>query len=218
MKTLTLTRITCSLMMILVAVTIFGCPSASNGPNGTDGDDDTIDGGRIPRCLAEDGLDLFAAEGDEVLGITWNNLAESDSEGGYRVRYGTSVDEVDELSDEMLSPCTDFECELNLTGLENNVVYSLEVQSLNVDGETTHVSCTIEATPHPLAFLADVRVHADTSGMQDCPDVVVGAEGAPLLLAWEDGGAIRLGRSDDLGDTWSDPFTVGSGVDQAHPA
>lgn len=202
-----------SLLVTLAVLILFlsGCRS-SNGPG--DGDDRSDDG-RVPRCLDEDGIDLFAAEGDEVLGITWNNLGEADASGGYRVRYGTSPDG---MAQEVISDCTDFECELNLSGLDNHVTYSLTIEALNIDGETTLVSCLVQATPHPLAFLPDVRVHADTSGTQNRPEIIVGQEGAPLFVAWEDEGAIRLSRSDDLGDTWSLPITMGSGIEQAQPA
>lgn len=212
MRTFNVSGFARSHLVIFAAIAISGCRSVSTGSGSAD---DRSDGGRIPSCLAEDGIDLFAAEGDEVLGITWNNLGESDAEGGYRVRFGTSVED---LSDEVLSDCSDLECELNLTGLENNVTYTLQIESLNIDGETTQVSCAIEATPHPLAFLADVRVHRETNGTQDLPDIIAGEEGSPLLVAWEDGGAIRLSRSDDLGDTWRQTITVGSGVEQSQPA
>ena len=71
-----------SLLVIFAALAISGCRSSVS--SGSSRGDDRSDEGRIPSCLAEDGIDLFAAEADEVLGITWNNLGESDAEGGYR--------------------------------------------------------------------------------------------------------------------------------------
>ncbi len=209
MRTFSVSGWTRSLLVIFAAIGVSGCRNVSSGSG--DGDDRS-DGGRIPSCLDEDGIDLFAAEADEVLGITWNNLGESDAEGGYRVRFGSSAEN---LSDEVLSDCTDLECEHNLAPLQNGVVYFLAVESLNADGVVTQTSCTISATPHPLAFLTDVRVHDATEGTQDFPDIIAGEEGSPLFVAWEDGGAIRLSRSDNLGDSWSEPITVGSGANQS---
>ena len=115
MRTFNVSGLARSLFLIFVVVAASGC---RGGSSSSGAGDDRSDGGRIPSCLDEDGIDLFAAEADEVLGITWNNLGESDAAGGYRVRFGTSADAV---SDEVLSDCTDLACELNLTGLGNNV-------------------------------------------------------------------------------------------------
>ena len=174
-----------------------------------------IGGGRIPSCLSDGGIDMFAAEGDEVLGLSWNNVGGWDSSGGYRIRFGITEDD---LADEMVINCTDFECEHNLTGLDNGVTYFLAVESLDANGVATQTSCAVSATPNVLVFLSDVRVNEATAGLQDFPDIVASTEGAPLFLGWEDGGAIWLGRSDDLGDTWSAPIAVGSRSAQASPS
>ena len=79
MTTFGASRLARSLFLVLAVLAASGCRSVSSGSG--DGDDRS-DGGRIPSCLDEDGIDLFAAEADEVLGITWNNIGESDAEGG----------------------------------------------------------------------------------------------------------------------------------------
>ncbi len=203
--------------ILLISLMTANCP----GPGGTDGDKDNQNGqrddpgGRIPGCFSDDGIDLFAAEGDEVLGLAWNNIGESDASGGYRVRFG--VDSED-FSDSVVVDCTDLECEFTLTGLENGVTLFLQVESLDSNGEVTATSCSISAAPKVLAFLDDLRVNESRAGEQNLPDIVAQEEGMPLFLAWEDEGEIKLARSDDLGDTWSDPVTLGSGTDQAGPS
>ena len=189
-----------------------GCRSTTSG-SGTG--NQRTDGGRIPGCLSDGGIDMFAAEGDEVLGLSWNNLGGWDSAGGYRLRLGFTDQD---LSNEMVIACTDLECEHNLTNLQNGVTYFLAVESLGADGVATHVSCTISATPSPLMFLSDVRVYETNGGVQDAPDIVAAKEGSPLFLAWEDGGVIGLARSNDLGETWGTPVAVGSGSSQAAPS
>ena len=199
-------------LVIVVSSVLVGCSPSPSGP-GTD--DQRTGGGRIPNCLSDGGIDLFAAEGDEVLGVSWNNQGEWDASGGYQLRFGIAEDA---LSSEVIVDCTDMECEYNLTGLDNGVTYFLAVDSLDTNGATTQTSCAISAMPNPLAFLPDVRVHENTEGVQDFPDIVAGKEGVPLFIAWEDGGAVRLARSDNLGDTWGAPVTVGSGSGQSRPA
>lgn len=215
MRILVAKRCVAAALALLAGSALKGCGSTTSG-SGTAGPvDQRSDGGRIPGCLSDGGIDMFAAEGDEVLGLSWNNLGGWDSGGGYRLLFGFTDDD---RSNEMVIECSDLECEYNLTGLQNGVTYFLAVESLNADGEVTHVSCTISATPNPLMFLSDVRVHEATGGVQDNPDIVAAEEGSPLFLAWEDGGAIRLVRSNDLGDTWGTPVAVGSGSGQASPS
>lgn len=62
---------------------------------------------RIPSCLSDSGIDLFAAQGDQVLGLTWNNIGGADFSGGYRVRYGT---ESGSYPDQIDVPCATIDC------------------------------------------------------------------------------------------------------------
>lgn len=97
-----------SLAFLLLAACGGGGGSA---PPITDPDVQTV------GCTDNSGLDLFAAETVEALGLSWNNQAAFDASGGYRVRYGT-VSEI--YNAEKSVDCTSLDCETTLVGLNND--------------------------------------------------------------------------------------------------
>jgi hypothetical protein len=157
------------------------------------------------------GIDLFAAEADSALGLTWNNNAGADYAGGYRIRHGASAGEYGE---EVAVGCMTRDCEFNLTGLANGVTYFVVVDALDAGGAVTHTSCEVAATPHALAFGPDQQINDLADGAQDFPDIVAERKGSPLFVAWEDAGGSRLIRSDNLGDAWSPSLAIGSCASQ----
>jgi hypothetical protein len=197
-----------ALVLVLAA-----CKSPGAADTGEEDDDDvgdTLDppDGRIPGCQEDMGIDLFAAEADGALGLTWNNNVGADFGGGYRVRLGAATGEYGE---ETAVACDQRDCEFNLGGLTNGVTYFLVVDALDAGGATTHTSCEVSATPHVLGFGDDQQINDPADGVQDFPDIVAERDGLPIFVAWEDQGSVRLLRSDTLGDTWGPTVTVGSG-------
>ncbi|MEW5854534.1 MAG: sialidase family protein [Myxococcota bacterium] len=177
--------------------------SSSGGPlpdagRGELGDAGT--GGRIPGCLDDDGIDLFAVEGDTVLALSWNNHTGQPATGGYRIIFGAppSID-----PDEVVVPCTTDVCEHTLTGLQNDVTYTAGVQALGADAGALAESCSVSATPHVLRFAPEIRPADEGSDAQANPSISGGRIGVPLLLAWAEGGAVRWSMSTDLGDSWT---------------
>jgi hypothetical protein len=162
--------------------------------------------GRIPGCEDDMGIDLFAAEADSALGLTWNNNIGAVFDGGYKVRFGAATGEYGE---EVAVACPERGCEFNLTGLTNGVTYFLVVDALDAGGAVTHTSCEVSATPHALAFGPDQQINDPADGVQDYPDIVAERNGLPIFVAYEDPAGSRLIRSDDLGDSWGAAVTIG---------
>jgi hypothetical protein len=67
MNTLFLMQSAAWTLVIVVVSALVGCSPAPRGPG--PGDQRT-GGGRIPNCLSEGGIDLFAAGGDQVPGVS----------------------------------------------------------------------------------------------------------------------------------------------------
>jgi hypothetical protein len=191
-------------MVVTLGLVWAGCGDDDGG-----GGEGRPAGTRVPGCLSDDGIDLFAAEGDQVLGLTWNNIAAADFSGGYRVRYGTASGEYGE---EVLVECATIDCEFNLTGLQNETTYYVVVDSLDSAESVTKTSCEVAATPHELAFFEDLRINDGDDGVQAAPTLAAAWNGTPLFLAWEDEGTVLLARSDDLGETWTEPIAVHGGA------
>jgi len=174
-------------------------------------EDDRIGEGRIPSCLADSGIDLFAVESDSVIGLSWNNNSMLSATGGYTISYGTTPEQ---LYVQDTIPCIENSCEHTLRGLENHVLHYFQVDALDTNGKVLITSCSISATPHPLAFLDDVRVFNQTNP-QGSPCITGGIFGVPLYVAWEASSRIYLSRSDDLGDTWNPPRELGGAGNNA---
>lgn len=172
--------------------------------------DDREGQGRIPSCVADSGIDLFAVEGDSVISLSWNNNTGTAARGGYRIRYGTGP-----LDAVALSACISNTCEHTLTGLANWATYGFVVEALDSASQAFAISCSVRAQPHPLAFLADTGV-ATAAGGQSSPCITGGLQGHPLFVIWVSSGALFLSRSDDLGDTWETALALdsaGAGVE-----
>lgn len=197
------------LVPFAVAVLVGGC----RGKKG--GSDDRTAGGRIPGCTTENGIDLFAAEADQVLGLSWTNVGGWDHAGGYRVRWGTAEGSHPDSID---VACPDAYCEHSLSGLANDVTYHVVVDALDSGGSPTETSCEVAARPHALVFGEDLQVNPDSAESLEFPDLAAQRHGYPVFLAWVEAGAVRVARSDDLGDSWSAPSGVGTPGTQSRPS
>ncbi|WP_434041342.1 MULTISPECIES: hypothetical protein [Sorangium] len=153
--------------------------------------------GRVPSCLNADGLDVFAAEADGALSVSWKVNGAIDSTEGFEVRYGSAAGDYNQavtVGSEVRRATID--------PLENGTTYFVVVAALGADGRASFVSCELEAIPHVLAFAGDVVVNATTGGDQRSPDLASNLDGTRLYLAWEDKGAVALAVSTDFGDGW----------------
>ncbi|MEN8244499.1 MAG: hypothetical protein ABFS43_06315 [Thermodesulfobacteriota bacterium] len=193
-----------TVILLIFSIAIAGCGGSSSGGNNsnpvTDPDVQTI------GCTDNFGLDLFAAETDSALGLSWNNQGEFDASGGYQVRYGTVAEAygVEETVD-----CTNLDCETTLTGLNNDTTYYVVVDSLDSLGQPTATSCEISATPHVLTFSDDMAV-APSASSQSVPKIASSWDGKPLFMGWIENGKFVISRSDDYGLSWSVPDAVWS--------
>jgi hypothetical protein len=153
--------------------------------------------GRIPSCTDPDGLDVFAAEANGALSVSWKVNGAIDISGGFEVRYGVATG----AKDQVVTAGPD-ERRATLAPLTNDTSYFIVVAALGANGMESFVSCEVVAIPHVLVFGADVVVPATTDGDQGDPDLVSNLDGSRLYLAWEDGGAVALATSTDFGDSW----------------
>lgn len=128
------------------------------------------------------------------------------------------IDVIGPFAESIDVDCFDLQCEFNLEPLVNGVSYSIVIDALGGNGEVTQSSCTISGAPHVLAFLSDLPVNDLTEGTQELPSIAVQEDGTPLFIAWEDQGVIRMSRSNDLGDVWSEStIPIPDGADQKGP-
>ncbi|MEZ4450901.1 MAG: hypothetical protein R3B09_15580 [Nannocystaceae bacterium] len=162
----------------------------------------------LASCGSASGLEIHAAEAEAALSVTWNDGEVAP--GGYRVRWGRATGEYEGTQ---TIACGRPGCEAVLGGLIDDTDYYVVVDALDGAGEVARTSCELVVTPHVVAFEADAAIAEPTSKPQDFPALVVGVEGAPLFVAWEEGDGGYLARSDDRGDTWAAPVALGSGAD-----
>ncbi|WP_437814944.1 sialidase family protein [Sorangium sp. So ce1078] len=153
--------------------------------------------GRIPSCLDPNGLDVFAAEADSALSVSWKVNGALDSTAGFEVRYGSAAGDYTQAV--TVGPEVR---RATIAPLDNGKAYFVVVAALDVDRGASFVSCEIEAIPHVLAFAGDVVVNATSGGEQRGPDLASNLDGTRLYLAWEDKGAVALAISTDFGDGW----------------
>ncbi len=167
--------------------------------------------GRIPSCLDSAGLDVFAAEADSALSVSWKVNGSIDSTKGFEVRYGLAPG----AHDKNVTVGADAR-RVTLAPLENGANHYVVVAALGASGMASFVSCEVKALPHVLAFPSDFTVHEASDGDQSDPDLASNFDGTRLFLAWEDNGAVALAVSIDFGDGWSETKAVtGSGQNPA---
>lgn len=165
----------------------------------------------LPSCLDPEGMDVFAAEANGALAVSWKVNGDFDHSGGFRVRWGAASGEPTESME--VGPDAR---QAILKPLENGTSHFVVVEALGSDGATAFTSCEIAAMPHVLDFAGDLLVHESTSGNQSDPDIAANADGSRLYLAWEDEGTVMLATSTDFGQTWSLPAVeVGAGESPA---
>ena len=187
-----------SLSVLLLA----GCGSGGGG-----GDEPPLDDPDVQTigCTDSTSMDLFAAETNSALGLSWNNHANFNADGGYRVRYGTATGTY--TVDVPVAGCTTLDCETTLTGLDNTITYYIVVDALNASKLPTGTSCEVAATPHILTFSTDIPVQTSTA-KQSTPSIASSWDGTPLFMGWIENNKFVLSRSDDYGITWSAASTV----------
>lgn len=154
--------------------------------------------GRIPSCFDEEGLDVFAAEANGAVSVSWKVNSDINRAGGFSVLFGTLPETYVEAAE--VGPDA---AQATLRPLLNGTTYFIVVEPLDADGEPTFRSCEVAAVPHVLEFAADVGLPGDTGGDQNDPDLASSADGERLYLAWDDEGTITLGISEDFGDSWT---------------
>ena len=168
--------------------------------------------GRIPSCKDPEALDVFAAEANQALSISWVLHASVDP-AEFRVRYGTGPGQYGASASAPADATSTV-----ISGLANGTVYFAVVEVLDPNRGVVLRSCEVFATPHALAFLPDMLVDPSTGGIQAAPALAANLEGTRLFLAFEDSGKVVLAQSIDFGDTWSIPAPVASGTTQTRPA
>ncbi|UQA57210.1 sialidase family protein [Polyangium aurulentum] len=159
--------------------------------------------GRIPSCQDPNGLDVYAAEADGALSVSWKVNGNLDAAGGFEVRYGTASG----THDQTLKVGSEAR-RATITPLDNDKIYYVVVAPLAAGGMSSFVSCQVAGIPHELAFGLDVVVNEVTEGNQGDPDLAANIDGSRLYLAWENGGAVGLAISKDFGDTWAEAKPV----------
>ena len=159
--------------------------------------------GRIPSCLDPSGLDVFAAEADNALSVSWKVNGMIDFSGGFDVLYGTSAATLDQK----ITVGPDAR-RATIAPLDNGVSYFISVAPLGANGMGSFVSCQVAGIPHVLAFNPDGVVNAVKNGDQGDPDLASNAMGTALYVAFEDENAIALVTSGNFGDAWSEVKTI----------
>lgn len=205
--------------VLLLMLNLSGCGGGGGGGNPVIDDTRDIDDPLINGCLSDTGIDLFAAEADGVLGLTWNNNGDFDFSGGYQIHYGTASEVYSTTEDAVTVACTTKNCEYNLEGVTNDTIYHVIVNSLGSNNNITATSCELAAEPHILAFAADSQVNVDDGGTtQFTPKITSAWDGAPLFMVWQENGKVVLARSDDFGANWGASAPVLDGTAEASPS
>ena len=198
-----------SLSLLLLA----GCDSGGGGsappPPLNDPDVQTI------GCTDSEGMDLFAAESNAALGLSWNNHANFNAAAGYQIRYGTATGNY-ASGTVPVAGCTALDCEATLSGLNNDETYYVVVDALSAPSTISGTSCELAARPHLLSFSDDIPVKT-SSNAQTTPVIASSFDGTPLFMGWIENSKFVLSRSDDYGITWSTPVTVLAAGSQSNP-
>jgi hypothetical protein len=158
-------------------------------------------------CLDDAGIDLFAAEADGAVALTWNYRSTADAGGGYRLFLKQDGD-TQYLFGDFSCQAT---CEGVLRGLGNDVATTISVAAKNEAGQIVARSCELDVLPHPIRFSTPAAIGPVPASPQGHPAVATTHDGEVVLLAWEEGGRVLLARSLDRGLTWSDPAPLPGG-------
>jgi len=201
--------------LLLSTLLLTGCDSGDGG--GGASSEPPLTEPNIPTisCTDNTGIDLFAAETNTAVGLSWNNHANFNADGGYLVRYGTVTETY--TVEIAVASCTTLDCETTLTGLNNDETYYIVVDALSSPAITTGTSCELAATPHVLTFSDDMAIKT-SDVIQSTPTITSSWDGKPLFIGWIENDQLVLSRSDNNGDSWSAPAAVLPGLNaQSNP-
>ncbi len=155
--------------------------------------------GRIPSCMDPKGLDVYAAEADGALSVSWKVNGAFDVAGGFEVRYGTATGVYDQTPLKVGADAR----RATIRPLDNEKSHYVVVAPLGANGMSSFVSCQVAGIPHELRFGLDLLPTPATGSDEGDPDLAANIDGSRLYLAWEDGAGVGLTISKDLGDTWT---------------
>lgn len=195
--------------LLLITLLLTGCDSGDDGGGGSSEPSLTEPNVPTVSCIDNTGMDLFAAETNAALGLSWNNHANFNADGGYLVRYGTVTETY--TVEIAVASCTALNCETTLTGLNNDETYYIVVDALDASQVLTGTSCELAATPHVLTFSDDMAIKT-SDAIQSSPTIASSWDGKPLFVGWIENDQLVLSRSDNNGDSWSTPAAVLPGL------